>query len=81
MPFDSRSFWRFARALLYRTGPANPPVLQATRPLAKSSDIPFLNGFVNTTETNGVSTIETRTNHEHAQSDGKSMNRGLPVLD
>ena len=30
MPCASRSFSRFARALLYRAGPAYPPVLQAT---------------------------------------------------
>ena len=29
MPYASRSFSRFARALLYRAGPAYPPVLQA----------------------------------------------------
>ena len=29
MPWASRSFSRFARALLYRAGPANPPVPQA----------------------------------------------------
>ena len=53
---------------------------QESRPLARSNDIPFLNGFKH----NGLRPepiIFVRLDSEYAQSDGKSVNRGLPVLD
>ena len=55
---------------------------QESRPLAWSSDIPVLNGFVNTTDWDQNQLIRfVRLDSEYAQSDGKSVNRGLPVLD
>ena len=52
---------------------------QESRPLAKSNDIPVLNGFVNRLRPEPIRFI--RLGSEHAHSDGKSVNRGLPVLD
>ena len=48
-------------------------------PLARSNDIPVLNGFVNTIDWYHNRFI--RLDSGHAQSYGESLNRGLPVLD
>ena len=53
---------------------------QESRPLARSNDIPVLNGFVNTIDWD-QSQSDLSDDSEHAQVDGKSVNRGLPVLD
>ena len=55
---------------------------QESRPVARSYDIPFLNGFTckhNRLRQQPIRFV--RLDSEHAQSDGKSVNRGLPVLD
>ena len=53
---------------------------QESRPLASSNGIPFLNGFVhNRLRPEPIRFV--RLDSEHVQSDGKSVNRGLPVLD
>ena len=48
--------------------------LEISGPLARPNDNPVLNGCVNTIRF-------VRPDSEHAQSDGKSVNRGLPELD
>ena len=51
-------------------------------PLARSNDMLVLNGFVNTNYRLRPEPIRfVRLDSGHAQSDGKSMNRGLLVLD
>ena len=53
---------------------------QESRPLARSNDILVLNGFVNNRlKPEPIRLV--RLDSEHAQSDGKSVNRGLPLLD
>ena len=54
---------------------------QESRPLAQSNDIPFLNGFVKTIRLRPEPIKFVRLDSEHAQNDGNSVNRGLPVLD
>ena len=54
---------------------------QESRPLVRSNDILVLNGFVNTPEPIRFVSRFVRLDSEHAQSDGKSVNRGLPLLD
>ena len=54
---------------------------QESRPLARSNDIPVLNGIVNTIDHVRPEPIRfARLDSEHTQSDGKSVNRGFPVL-
>ena len=54
---------------------------QESLPLARSYDIPVLNGFVNNNRLRPEPIRFVRLDFEHALSDGKSVNRGLPVLD
>ena len=54
---------------------------QESRPLAGSKDIPVLNGFLKHNRLRPEPIRYARLDSEHAQSDGKSVNRGLPLLD
>ena len=55
---------------------------QKSRPLAQSNDIPVLNGFAKLNNRLRPEPIRfVRLDSEYAQSNGKSVNRGLPVLD
>ena len=54
---------------------------QESRPLARSNDISVLNGLVKHNRLRPEAIRFVKLDSEHSQSDGKSVNRGLPSLD
>ena len=72
---------RWLESILAPRGRASFGQHQESRPLARSNDIPVLNGFVKHKRLRPEPIRFVRLDSEHAQSDGKSVNRGLPLLD